>query len=615
MTPAADSQSDWLATLCSYFEDAEEATADARAKSELCRDYYDNKQLSAAEKAALEARKQPAVTFNMIRPKVDYMQGLEKQARQDPKAYPRTPNEEGGAEAATDAIRYVCDDQEFPAVASSVWENLLIEGAGGVDVCAEPGPDGEVRVVLKRMAWDRMFWDPHSARPDFSDAKYLGGVTWLDEDDILARWPDADEAIQVSYATGAGQGDTYDDRPKYTVWGDGKRKRVRVAQIYVRTRDGWMFATYTKGGFLDEFQPSPYLDDDDQPECSLIFQSAYVDRDNNRYGMVKDLIDPQDEINKRHQKALHLLSVRQVIAEQGAVRDVDAARREIAKPDGYLEVAPGMRFDIQPTADLATGQAQLLQEAKAFMATMGPNATMQGKQQGTASGRAIALSQQGGVIEAGTLLDAHRSWKKRVYRAIWNRIRQFWTAEKWIRVTDDERNLRFVGLNQPITLGMELDNMPPEQAEQIAAQMGIMPGDPRLQTVLRVENDVKELTVDIVVDEMPDVVTLQQEQFQTLADLAKAGVPLPPQEIIRASSLRNKDQILERMEAAQKAQAQAQSGGPDPRMAEVERKAQRDQAEIGLEAERVGIERNRATADILSQAVRASQPMQVPVPA
>lgn len=614
MTPAADSQ-DWLPTLCSYFEDAEEATADARAKSELCRDYYDNKQLSAAEKAALEARKQPVITFNMIRPKVDYLQGLEKQSRQDPKAYPRTPNEEGGAEAATDAIRYVCDDQEFTAVASSVWENLLIEGAGGVDVCAEPGANGEINIVLKRVPWDRMFWDPHSARPDFSDAKYLGVVTWMDEDDVLARWPDAGDSIQVSYDT-AGMGDTYDDRPKYTVWGDGKRKRIRVAQIYVRARDGWMYATYTKGGFLDEFQPSPYEDDEGQPDCPLVYQSAYVDRDNNRYGMVKDLLDPQDEINKRHQKALHLLSVRQVIAEQGAVQDVDAARRELAKPDGWIEKAPGMLLEVQQTADLATGQAQLLQEAKAFMATMGPNAAMQGKQ-GSASGRAIALSQQGGVIEAGTLLDAHRSWKKRVYRAIWNRIRQFWTAEKWIRVTDDERNLRFVGLNQPVTLGQELDNMEPEQAQQAAAQMGIMgPGDPRLQTVIRVENDVKELTVDIVVDEMPDVVTLQQEQFQTLADLAKAGVPLPPAEIIRASSLRNKEQILERMEAAQQAAAAAQSGGPDPRMAEVERKAQRDQAEIGLETQRVQIERNRATADILSQAVKAAQPapqpMQIP---
>ena len=33
--------------------------------------------------------------------------------------------------------------------------------------------------------------------------------------------------------------------------------------------------------------------------CALILQSAYIDQENNRYGMVRDLISLQDEINKR----------------------------------------------------------------------------------------------------------------------------------------------------------------------------------------------------------------------------------------------------------------------------------------------------------------------------
>ena len=67
--------------------------------------------------------------------------------------------------------------------------------------------------------------------------------------------------------------------------------------------------------------------------------------------MVRGLISLQDEINKRRSKALHLLSVRQVIAEQGAVPDVDKARREVAKPDGFIEVMPGLKFEIEQTAD------------------------------------------------------------------------------------------------------------------------------------------------------------------------------------------------------------------------------------------------------------------------
>ena len=61
--------------------------------------------------------------------------------------------------------------------------------------------------------------------------------------------------------------------------------------------------------------------------CPLFMQSAYVDRNNNRYGEVRPMISPQDEINKRRSKALHLLTMRQTKAERGAVDDVDLMKQ------------------------------------------------------------------------------------------------------------------------------------------------------------------------------------------------------------------------------------------------------------------------------------------------
>ena len=83
---------------------------------------------------------------------------------------------------------------------------------------------------------------------------------------------------------------------------------------------------------------------------------------------------------------------------------------------------------------------------------IGPNAAMTGKDDKAPSGRAILASQQGGTIELGPLSDALRQWQWRVYRQLWNRVRQYWTAEKWIRVTDDEEKLRWVGLNKPVQI-------------------------------------------------------------------------------------------------------------------------------------------------------------------
>lgn len=566
-----------LASVIQWVESSEDEGQTAREKSERDRDYYDGRQLTTQEEQALLKRGQLPIAYNLVRSKIDYLLGLEKQQRSDPKAYPRNPDDESAADAATDGIRYVCDGNVMPMIASGVWEEMTIEGASGVDVCVEPDGD-DWHIKLHWVHWDRMIWDPYSRERDFSDAKFLGTIAWMDEADVLARWPDARDVVDWTFGA-VSNTSAWDDRPRWNVWADADRHRVRVVQLYWREGSEWMCGTFVRGGWLEEPKKSSYVDERGRSECPLIFVSCYVNRDNWRYGVVRDLIDPQDEINIRHRKAVHLLSVRQVIAEQGAVQDVDKARQELAKPDGYVEVAPGMRFEISQTGDLSAGQASLLQEAKSMFQVMGPNAALMGKQGNSASGRAIALSQQGGAMEIGTILDVHRAWRRRVYRAIWNRIKQYWTAEKWVRVTDDDRNLRWVGLNRPMTLGDKLAEMPPEEAAAIAQQIGIVSmDDPRLGEVVEVANDVSRLDVDIVVEEGPDVATLQQEEFAKIADLARAGVPIPPDVLIQASGLRGKDKILERIK----------SGGvdpneppppPSPEMIEAQAKAEKAQAD------------------------------------
>ena len=51
------------------------------------------------------------------------------------------------------------------------------------------------------------------------------------------------------------------------------------------------------------------------------------------------------------------------------------------------------------------------------------------------------------MTQLAHLTDRLRNLDIRVFRAVWARIRQFWTAEKWIRVTDDEHNVKWVGVN------------------------------------------------------------------------------------------------------------------------------------------------------------------------
>lgn len=592
--------------LCTQFREAQDTNQQERADAERDRDYYDGKQLSDAELAALAARRQPPVVFNRIGPKIDALRGHADRMHADPRAYPRTPKHEQEAESVTDAIRFICDQSDFRAIRSDACDNLLIEGIGAATVTVQNAGE-KAEVVITHVPWDRFYYDPASRRQDFSDANYLGVVLWMDEAEALERWPDRDAVISGAYAADTA-GDTFDDKPRM-LWSDRSRKRVRVLQHRFKHKGQWHTAILCGGGFLRDPQVSPYVDEDGVPQCDLVAVSAYVDRENRRYGCVRRMISPQDEINKRRSKALHLLSTTTIIAEHGAVESIEQARREVNRPDGVVMTRNGMRFDIERNADLAMGQFNLLQEAKAEIDASGVNPAIEGDASAP-SGRAQEMMLQSGLAEMSKVLGGLRSWTWDVYRQVWYRVRQYWTEERWVRVTDDERNLRWVAINKPVKQ-WELMAQEAEQAGQPLEpeQLQQMQADPSLQQVVQVQNELAELDVDLILEDGPDSITIQSEQFEQLVQLKQSDPSsIPTRAIIEASSIRNKQQVLEhldqggippqiqqQMQQMQQAlqEAEQKLAGNEIKQAELQIK----QGELQLDAQRLELERFRAETE------------------
>jgi hypothetical protein len=128
-----------------------------------------------------------------------------------------------------------------------------------------------------------------------------------------------------------------------------------------------------------------------------------------------------------------------------------------------------------------------------------------------------------------------------------------------VRVTDDLGATRWVGINMPVTVQDQLAKMTDQQRAMVMQRMQIVPGDPRLQQVVGIDNQITDLDVDITVEEGPSTPTQQQEEFTTLVQLASMQPGLIPGDVlIAASSLKDKDQLLKRMQEHQQQQAQVQ---------------------------------------------------------
>lgn len=668
-----------LRTLLEWFKEFEEVTADARKLSERDRDFRDGIQWTEEEEQDLKDRGQPVITNNRIAPKFNYVIGSEIQNRVDPKAYPRTPAHEDTAPVITDAIRYVCDNNDFNEQDAEVMEDVGLDGYGGYVIY--PEGEGENRdIKITAIPWDRIWFDPFSRKANFKDARYKGTVLWWDFEEAKKEYPGGEAAMALNdaknNAANAPDAKTFDDKPR---WFHTERNRVQIFECYWREGKDWYSAHFCWGGFVRAPKKLEFKTDKGKPYCPMELTTAFIARNHNnmRYGLVRNMISPQEALNKRESKALHLLSMRQVAFETDAVDDVQEAQTQLAMPDGAVEVGPGAlsegRFQILPTNDMAQGQMQLLQESKANIDQTGPDAALVASDQRQMSGRLFLARQQAGQMELGRVFDNIRALKIAVYKIVWYQIRQFWPFEKWLRVRDSEERggFRFVGLNQRMTrmerfqqlmqqqvpLEVALDSVglpkpvsvriflvasqqadqvlqqqaqmqaivaqqngqpppppaPPEAMQQLLLQ--IIGQEPEMQETF-VANDVAQIDVDIEIDVVPDTTIVQQEQFADLMKLVQTGqIQIPPDILIEMSDIRDKKQILNRMnqpdpaaEAAQQAAMEAQQAQIQKLQAEVallSAKAQKEAAEtqisIPAEAKKDEAQAMKAAADAGAQ--------------
>lgn len=604
--------------LVSWVQEWADATVDERDLQLKMVRYRHGKQWTEQEESALLERGQNPVVINKVADKINFALGSEYEQRSDARCYPRTPDaHEVDASLAEDAINYEDDRLQLDYIEMEALEDLYTAGVGVVVFGNDDPKYGNF--LIEHVPWDRFVRDPHSRKADFSDARFLGVVCWrqIREAKRDPRYKKGREIIDATQNSIAGAGgETFDDRPQY-VW--VKQNRVQIFELYYQERDSkgklvWWYTHFTGAGFLIEPRKVPFLDDpqpgaEQENWCPVVATCAYIDEDGNRYGPIKHMISPQDEINKRRSKFLHLLSVRQVAVEESAVANDATLQEELAKPDGIVRLNNGglseNRFQVLPTNDLAQGQFQLYVDAKGDLDAKGAQAAIVNAQIRDVSARSFLAQQEAGDKELGLLHANVYKFKLAIRTRIWWMIKQFRTREYWLRVRDTrEGSVRFVRMNHKMTKREHVyhlvrdEGMPGpqalvmvggpdaqvvyenavkqlqqqvqqanQQAQQTAAQKGVTPPptppappealdaaafDIAVATPLFdgefIANDVAKLDIDMVLDLVNESAVVEHEQFELLAELARHQVPIPPQVLIQASRLKDKRQVLAAMQ-------------------------------------------------------------------
>lgn len=511
-----------------WFTQEQIRQAHNRYQMALDEDYYDALQWQEEDAQVLLDRGQAPLVFNEIKPTIDWIIGTERRTRIDYKVLPRKAEGSDDAETKTKLLKYLSDVNRTPFARSQAFAQAAKAGMGILETGVRGDPTEEP-LYTRAENWRYCLPDSNSREPDYSDGRYFFRWKYVDDDVAEAYFPDRADVIRASIINGdtiGGQegddeiwymgarvtnsSEDYAPAGKYrpysgSAFANSARNRVklvecwytkpvRVRKLAFGPRQGEVFddnnlehqvyketggslydkvemrvhcAIYCEKGLLWEGE-SPYAHNRIPFVIVWAFRRA---RDNAPYGVIRNLRDPQDDLNKRASKALHILSSKRVIMDEGAVDDVEELREEVARPDAVIEKRAGKELRIDTETDIARDHVNMMERDILHIRNVGgvTNENL-GRQTNATSGVAITARQEQGGVVTTELFDNLRFALQQLGEMELSNIERFIDQPKTVRIVGDRGKATFVNINEPGPNGEILNNVTAQKADFVIAE-------------------------------------------------------------------------------------------------------------------------------------------------
>ena len=513
-----------------WFRDASMFDTDWKKQAKEWYGYYNGDQWTSDEMSELRDRGQAVTTYNHIAPAIDSIIGGERQNRPEIKMVGRTPDDEQIAQVKTELYNYISDNTNTDDELDKQILDVMVTGRGWMYIFPDVAGDEFKDIRHTHIDYRDMFIDPLSKKDDLSDARYVHQAVYTDADVIKEQFPKF-KAEEDSNVTQFG---SFEDSSEDEMWFEHQsRKRPRLISTWFRDEEGTISVVVWVKGQVLYFKKNPYTMND-YPVSVMTYKRNL---DNKPYGLVKAMVSPQDEVNKRHSKALHYLNARQIIAEEDAFVDSNDAKKTLARPDGITLVRDGVlaegRLQVVDNTVLANAHVQLMEHAKSeVMALVGINASYvgQGGQYESAKGAAQNTSAAQNTLVP--FLNKIRIMRHRLAKVTMSLVSDFYTDERLVRILNPQGGYAFMPVNQVVMLD-----------------------DGTLQKM----NDLTVDDVDIIIEDAPSSLNDRAEQFNQLLGIqGQTGRPIPMEILLRYSNLKDKHQLASELEVYYGMEAQLQ---------------------------------------------------------
>ncbi len=488
-----------------YRRQARIAQADNRMEMAVDEDFYDGIQYTEADLAVFRERGQPPVTYNKVKDTINFILGTERKSKIDWTVLPRKKAGASAAKAKTKVMKFVNDVNKGEFARSEAFQDSAVAGVGWVESGARNTDD---ILFLRPESWRNVWYDHLGYSPVGNDWRFVLREKWIDVDIATTMFEDRKDELETLAES---VNSLYPYHPDDIVMTDPAsafdlesgldsfysgsietaRPRIKLMEMQYRTpqavkilkarandtpygaldgaiyRSEWEDHKYLVQGryfttidairlvtrhmlwagrtVLQEIQ-SPY----NHNRFTLIPIFCYRRKRNNApYGIVRDIRDPQSDLNRRRSKSYWLMSVNQYVIKTGAVPDKAEFHTEMNKADGIAEVndMQGWRkVDHSPEAAAHNAVAQ--DDERFIHSISGISNDTEWQKRKELSGKALDTMEDQSSTSNAVIFDRYWEAMQLTGEIILSNVEQFYDQEKELRITGDQQQQEFITVNE-----------------------------------------------------------------------------------------------------------------------------------------------------------------------
>ena len=556
------------------FKSARDAGHDKYVELSMkCDDFYRGHQWDDADKARLDSQGRPALTLNMVLSTVNAILGEQMERKMEVRYSPRRTGSDEVAFELNMLTRAILQANTYDDIEDMVFADGIIGGRGYYDIRISYDTNlfGEIEISQE---------DPVDVIPD-PEAKDMDPRTWqrcfisrwMTPDDIAEEYgeekaellrklvdnnsisdPDDLEYYEQTYAGGdnlAGE-----NRPlrrirvieqqhyrltKAMHWVDQESGEFRMVPYHIKEDAARAFADqhglYLMKRTVRRLRMTVSADqvllfDDWSPYRTFTIVPFFpYFRRGNPFGVVENLLSPQELLNKTSSQELHIVNTTANsgwVVEEGSLVNMDETDLETRGAETGLVLVTKRTSErpekIQPNQIPAGIDRISMKAAQTIRDVSAVSTSMLGLAPEDTSGRSLQTQVAQGQVQVGVVLKNLKRCRRVVAEKILELVQDFYTDTRFYKVAVDNEILGKVEEERFIN-GVNADG--------------------------EILNDVTRGQYNVDVAFAPVAGSAAEVQFNEARLLRELGVSIPDYVLVQYSQLRNKQDLAELLKSLQ----------------------------------------------------------------